>query len=93
MGLANEAGYLYVYSKKLVKINKLLKKLSKKAKKHVSRHDKETKVERKHKHQKKHKATVTDIKGIMKTHNKIIEKLRNHQVAYAHALKKEHKTR
>ena len=93
MNLTNEASYLYVYSKKLIKINRLLKKLSKKAGKHAHRHKKATKIEKRYKHEKKHQAAVTEIKKVMKTHNKILEKLRHHYAAYAHALKKEHKAR
>ena len=40
MSLANEAAYLYTYSKKLMSINSQLKKLSKKAEKNLSKHHK-----------------------------------------------------
>ena len=91
MNLTNEAGYLYVYSKKLIKLNKDLKKLSKKAHKHVHKHSKAKSEEKKLRHKVKHRKTTENIKDLMKTHNKILVRLRHDQVAYAHALKKEHK--
>ena len=91
MNIINEAGYLYDYSKKLIKINKELNKLSRKAHKHSHQHQK-AKEEKKHKHQKRHQSTVNEIKELMKKHNQIITKLRHHHLTYAHALKKEHKT-
>ena len=91
MSLTNEAAYLYVYSKKLTKINRLLKSLSKKAHKHKTKHDTTTREEKKHKHRKKHAKTVKEIKDLMKEHNKILTRLKQHQVAFAHTLHKKHK--
>ena len=90
MGLANEAAYLYVFSKKLVKINRELSKLSGKAEKHRTNHSKAKDEEDRNKHQKRHSNVREDISKLMKEHNTIIKKLRHHQVAFAHSLQKEH---
>ncbi|MBT3814088.1 hypothetical protein HOE37_00805 [Candidatus Woesearchaeota archaeon] len=91
MGLVNEAGYLYVHSKELLVLNKRIKRLSKKAKKHVDKHTKAETEGARSKHKKKHTKTTEDIHSLMKKHNKVLIKLKAHQIAYIHALRKEHK--
>jgi len=88
MGLTNEAAYLYVHSKDLISLTKKLRRLSKTAEKHTTKHqnakDEETKV----KHHKKHATVSKKMKELIEKHNRIIERLRSHQVAFAHALSK-----
>ncbi|MBS3169081.1 hypothetical protein J4210_01230 [Candidatus Woesearchaeota archaeon] len=91
MSLANEAAYLYVLSKDLVKVNKKVQKYSQKAQKHLEKHYKATSPEEKARHQHKHARRVTDIHQLMGEHNKILAKLRRHQIAFAHQLQKEHR--
>jgi len=91
MSLANEAAYLYVLSKGLVKVNKKVQKYSQKAQKHLEKHHKATSPEKKVKHQRKHAKRVIDIRKLMEEHNKTLAKLRQHQVAFAHQLQNEHK--
>jgi hypothetical protein len=91
MGLTNEAAYLYVHSKELVTLTRKLKRLSKKAEKHAHRHQKAEHPEDKQKHQKRHTKVSENIKDIVKRHNFVIKRLREHQVAFAHALGKETK--
>ena len=90
MNLANEAAYLYVHSKELLALNKKLQRLSKKAGKHVKKHAKAKTEEKKEKHKMKHSKTTENIAKLIKKHNKILEHLRAHQIAFAHALKTEH---
>ena len=90
MSLANEAAYLYVLSKELVTINKRVRKNSQKAQKHLEKHYKAISPEEKAKHQHKHAQRVTDIQKLLQEHNKILSKLRRHQIAFAHQLQKEH---
>ncbi|MBT6775087.1 hypothetical protein HOA91_07000 [Candidatus Woesearchaeota archaeon] len=92
MNLIHEASYLYLYSKKLTKLNREIKKLSKKAHKHIHKHNKTKSENRKLRHKLKHKKTTENIKGLMKKHNHLLTKLRHHYLTYSHALKKEHKT-
>ncbi|MBI2102996.1 hypothetical protein HYT55_04105 [Candidatus Woesearchaeota archaeon] len=93
MSLANEAAYLYVLSKELVKVNKKVQKYSQKAQKHLEKHYKATSPEEKVKHRHKHAKRVTDIRKLMEEHNKVLAKLRHHQVAFAHQLQKEHQVK
>lgn len=90
MGLANEAGYLYIYSKKLIYINKRIRSASKGAEKHLEKHRKADNHDRKHHHYKKHLSKKGDIEKLIKEHNKILKQLHHHEVAFAHSLRKEH---
>lgn len=91
MSLSSEAGYLYVYSKELVTINKKIKKLSKHADKHLKKHHKTDNINKKKKHYDKHKKKKEDIHDLIKKHNKVLKHLKHHNVAFYHALKKESK--
>tara|TARA_Y100000310_G_scaffold343833_2_gene453371 strand:- start:566 stop:847 length:282 start_codon:yes stop_codon:yes gene_type:complete len=93
MSLANEAGYLYNYSKKLLKLNKRLRKTSGKATKHKKRHDNETKEEKRTKHRERHADARKDLHKLLKEHNRILLHLREHHKKFYDALKKEHKVR
>ena len=90
MGLLREAGYIYLYSKELKKLNKKLKRLGKLAEKHKGRHEKAAK-DKKEKHKTKHALTVRGINELMKKHNQVLSRLKNHHYRYAHYLRKEHK--
>ena len=91
MNLINEAGYLYLYSKKLVRLNKKLKRLSKKAEKHSHRHGKAKSEERKLRHKLKHRKTTDEMKNLIKKHNRVLRRIKHHYLTYSHTLKKEHK--
>jgi uncharacterized FlaG/YvyC family protein len=90
MHLANEAGYLYVYSKKLMKINRQLHKLSGHAEKHAKKHANANSEKGREKHRKKHASTKNNIKELMKQHNHLMKSLNHHYVNFAHELRKEH---
>ena len=90
MGLTNEAGYLYVYSKKLIYINKKIRSASKGAEKHLKKHQNADNHEKKEKHYNNHLSKKSEIEKWIKEHNKILKTLHNHEVAFAHALRKEH---
>ena len=91
MNISNEAAYLYVYSKELLKINKQLKRVSKKAEKYAKKHSSAGTLEKKLKYKVKHTRVMEDIKELRKLHNKALATLRKHQIAFAHALQVEHK--
>ena len=91
MNLANEAGYLYVYSKELMDVNKKIRKLSSKAEKHAVKHMNANNEKKKLKHKNKHAKVKNDIEKLLKKHNKIIKILKHHNIAFYHALSKEHK--
>jgi signal transduction histidine kinase len=91
MSLHNEAAYLYVLAKKLTKVNKLIKQKTKKAQKHKNKHEKATKVNKREKHRIKHGKAAKEIGELMKDHNKLLAKIKKHQIAFAGQLQKEHK--
>ena len=91
MTLANEAAYLYVYSKQLMNLNKRIRRYTKKAVKHKEKHHQANEIEKKIKHQKRWHDAAKKLQDLMKDHNVILAKLNNHQVAFAHSLRKEHK--
>ena len=90
MSLANEAAYLYTYSKKLMTINNQLKKLSKKADNHLHKHNNTNDHSKKEKHYLKHLNKKTEIQKLVKEHNQIVSRMRHHEVAFTHLLRKEH---
>ena len=90
MSLANEAAYLYTYSKKLMSINSQLKKLSKKAEKNLSKHHKTDDYAKKEKQYFKHLSKKTEIQKLIKEHNQIVSRMKHHEVAFTHLLRKEH---
>ncbi len=93
MSIANEAGYLYVLSKDLSKLNKKIKKVSKKAQKHLEKHQQATSPEKRQKHQQKHAKKINQVKKLLEEHNQLLAKLRHHQIAFAHQLQKEHQVK
>lgn len=91
MSLATEAGYLYVYSKELVKLNKKLHNLSKKAEKHAHKRDRAGSESKKEKHHRKHAQVSSDVKDLLKRHNLVLRSLRHRYLSFRQALHKEHK--
>jgi septal ring factor EnvC (AmiA/AmiB activator) len=88
MTLANEAGYLYVYSKKLSKINKEIKHLSKKVQHHANKHANTNSEGKKAKHKRKHETVNSQLKGLVKEHDKTMQSIMHHYSAFSHALQK-----
>ncbi len=91
MNLANEAAYLYRHATELRKINKQLHKLSIKAQRRVDKHGKAKTEKEKQKHSAKHRKISTEIKHLLSKHKKIVNALQHHELAFRHALHKEHK--
>jgi len=91
MTLTNEAAYLYVLSKKLVKLNGKIKSYSKKVTKHKEKHAKATSKSKKEKHLKKHRKVKSTLTDLMKEHNKLLTSIKHHYAAFSHSLQKEHK--
>ncbi|MBU0470428.1 MAG: hypothetical protein KKA62_00955 [Nanoarchaeota archaeon] len=90
MNISKEAAYLYLYSKKLTKINKEMKRLSHKAEKHATKHSKTSNERKKEKHLKRHRQATEDIKSLMKKHNLLLNRIRHHVVNFHDALRKQH---
>ncbi|NQV91932.1 hypothetical protein HQ489_05660 [Candidatus Woesearchaeota archaeon] len=88
--LLHEAGYLYKYSKELLRLNRKLKKYGKLAEKHKRKHG-VAKEKDKPKHLAKHSKTMEDVHELMKRHNRYFGKLRYHYLRFAHHFRKEHK--
>ena len=89
--LADEAGDLYVLSKELVTLNKLLKKLTLTIKIHVHKHSMAKTEEEKLYHRTKHARTTVELGNLLKKHYKLLEKLKRHHRAFDYALRKEQK--
>jgi len=88
MNILKEAGYLYLYSKKLLQINRKIKSLSKKKHKHGEKHSKASSPTKKHKHLQKHDSAAKKIKKLLKDHESIILRIKHHKVNFSHALEK-----
>ena len=89
MNLIKEAGYVYLYSKQLVSLNKKIKRLGKKAVKHKTRHEKAAE-HKKEKHQVKHVLTVKQINALLEKHNLLLKRLVYHSRRFNECLRKEH---
>lgn len=91
MSLANEAAYLYSYAKDLLYLNRRITRLSRKAEKYARRHDEATHPGAREKHKKKHSTTADRLRALLKQHNEILTRLKQHHIAFANALQKEHR--
>ncbi len=91
MRINYEAAYLYVYSKKLLKVNKRIRALTHKAEKHKLNHLASRTEQQKLKHRKKHERATKSIHELLKDHHELLKRLRHHYLNFAHALQKEMK--
>ncbi len=91
MSLANEAAYLYVFSKKLLWLNRKLRGHSEDAEHHRRKYYEARHPDEQQKHLRKHTKASEKIKKLLKEHNEVLAKLKHHQIAFAHSLQKEHK--
>jgi len=89
MSITREAGYLYIYSKELIKMNKKLHKLSKEAHSHGQRHLQATDEKTRFKYAKKHRKAGEDLQDLVKKHHALLSRIKHHLVNYNHALRKE----
>lgn len=90
MSLANEAGYLYVYSKKILALRKDIKELKAKREKVLNRHALAKDHKEKEKIQHEHEKIVKEIRHLIEKHSEFLTKLRHHQIAFSHKLQEEH---
>ncbi len=88
MSLANEAGYLYVYSKKILALRKEIKELKAKREKVLNRHT--LAKDHKEKIQHEHEKIAKEIRHLIEKHSELLTKLRHHQIAFSHKLQEEH---
>ncbi len=91
MSLVNEAGYLYVLSKKLTKLNKLILAVTDEAKHHQAKHTSESHPKKKEKHGRKHQKAMEKVQHLLKERSHLAQQLHHHYVAFAHVMQKEMK--
>ena len=89
MSLVNEAGYLYVLSKKLTKINKVILALTDEAKHHQAKHSSEIHPKKKEKYGRKHRKAMETAQHLLKERSHLAQQLHHHYVAFANAMQKE----
>ena len=88
MSLSNQAASLYVYSKKLAKINKSIHRYARKAEKH-KRNQLTPNEKKRIKHRKKHEKVTKEINHLLELHNEYVKELRKHYVEFASELRKQ----
>ena len=88
MPLLNEAAYLYVYAKKLIKSRKKVDRLKKKLQKRIQKFH-EAPHHKKEKHKKKHDLLKKKLHEALQEHHQILKRLRHHHIAFAHGMQKE----
>ena len=91
MTLANEAAYLYVYAKDLVKLKQELHELKEDGDKFTQKYHQAKTHEDREKYRKKYHHIVEKSKKVTEKHHHVLTMLRRHQIAFANALQKEHK--
>jgi len=87
MTITNEAAYLYVYSKKLIAVNKKIHSLREEGQKAVQRLHQT--ADQKQKYQHRSQKAAEKLRKAMEEKQTILGKLHRHQVAFAHQLRKE----
>ena len=87
MELADEAGYLYYYSKKLKKVNRNLRRLSGKAQQYAKDFN-QASDKNKDKYRKKHHHVKEELKEVMNIHQRLMTKLKHHLVRFHDAFRK-----
>ena len=90
MDLLKEAGYVYLYSKRLVSLNSKIKKLGRKAVKHKSKHEQAAEGN-KSKHHARHSLTIKQINTLLEEHNSVLRRLIQHSRRFNACLRKEHR--
>ncbi len=89
MTIANEAAYLYVYSKKLITVNKRIHSLREDAHKAMQRFHHTTDAKQKQEYQHQSQKQAEKLKKAMEERHTILGKLHRHQVAFAGQLRTE----
>ena len=89
MSLTREAGYLYLCSKELAKINKKLHDLSKDVHHHRQKHLQAADEKSRYKHAKKHHHAAKELQQSMQKHHSMLSRIKHHLVNYNNALRKE----
>ena len=82
MSITREAAYLYIYSKKLAKLNNKLHGLGKEAHTHGQRHLQATDEKSRHKHAKKHHDATKELQDLIKKHH-VVEYVRSGKLLMA----------
>lgn len=90
MNPAHEAGYLYWYAKKLNKVNKKLKRLGEKAQKHAKKYAAASGKDRERRFKKYHSAKE-EMQELMKTHHRLMDKVKHHLMLFHDAFRKQQK--
>ncbi len=89
MSLANEAGYLYVYSKKLHSLKKEIKNCKEESEQLFRKHTLAKDQKEKDKIQNKKDKKAKELHHLIEKHSELLTKLRHHQIAFSHRLQEE----
>ena len=92
MSLINEAAYLYVYSKKIITVNTKIHSMREDGRKELQKFHQATDSDKKQKHQHQSEKVSKKLQELLEERQKILTKLRRHQVAFAGQLQKEAST-
>lgn len=89
MTITNEAAYLYVYSKKLIAVNKRIHSLREDGQKIMRRFGQINDIAQKQKHHHQSQKAAQKLQKSIEERNTILAKLHRHQVAFAGQLRNE----
>ncbi|HLC71061.1 MAG TPA: hypothetical protein VJI32_03585 [Candidatus Nanoarchaeia archaeon] len=89
MTITNEAAYLYVFSKKLISVNKKIHSLREDGRKAMERLHQTSDSVRKERYQNQSQKAADKLKKAIEERQSILAKLHRHQVAFAGQLRTE----
>lgn len=89
MTITNEAAYLYVYSKKLISVNKKIHSLREDGQKAMQKFHQTTDTKRKQECHHQSQKVAEKLKKVIEERSTILAKLQRHQVAFAGQLRTE----
>lgn len=89
MTITNEAAYLYVYSKKLLSVNKKIHSLREDGQKAMQRFHHTADAHQKQKYHQQSQKAAEKLRKVIEERHTLLGKLQRHQVAFAGQLQKE----
>jgi len=89
MTITNEAAYLYVYSKKLISINRRIHSLREDGRKALEKFHQTNDSSQKEKYRRQSRKAADKLKKTIEEKQNILTKLHRHQVAFAGQLRNE----
>lgn len=90
MNLVQNAGYVYVYAKKMVHIKEEIKELTKEGQKNLHQYHQTQDPKKKAKLHQRHLKLTEKVHKLQKEHHLYLQRLRQHHALFVNILRREH---